>query len=367
MKSLLIFFTSYLLAGIVSGSEPDDISSGLKALLENFQVPGVVAAAVQGDELIALGSAGIRKQGDDSEVEPDDKFHIGSCTKSMTATLAAILVEGGEIEWNTTVAEVFNEVDVHDSYQDVTLQQLLTNTGGTPGDVAPDLWRQLWTGQGDPEDQRMQLVEGTLTQPSAYPPGTKKVYSNSGFAIAGAMLEVVTRKPYEKLLTKTLFDPLSMNSAGFRAPARNGKVDQPYGHHIKAGQVIPIDPEPQGDNPIGIAPAGAVHCSIADFANYAMLHLGTHEEELISETSLEHLHTPTEVSDYALGWITVERDWAGGKALTHSGSNTMFKAVIWLAPEKEFAAIVMCNLGGEEADKACSAAIDLLMKNHLEN
>ena len=47
------------------------------------------------------------------------------------------------------------------------------------------------------------------------------VYSNQGFAIAGAMLETITDTPYEKLMTEKLFAPLKMTTAGFGVPARS--------------------------------------------------------------------------------------------------------------------------------------------------
>jgi len=42
-------------------------------------------------------------------VTTNDQFHIGSCTKSMTATLAAMFIEEGKLRWDTTIAEVFPE------------------------------------------------------------------------------------------------------------------------------------------------------------------------------------------------------------------------------------------------------------------
>ena len=164
----------------------------------------------------------------------------------------------------------------------------------------------------------------------------------------------------------SLFGPLDMKSAGFRAPASNGKVDQPYGHKVKDGEVVAYDPEPAGDNPRAIAPAGGVHCSVTDLARYARLHLTREKNGLLSVESLKYLHTPDEGRDYALGWGVTERKWAGGTALTHTGSNTMFYAVIWLAPEKDFAAVAMCNLGGSEGFERCDKAIALLVSKYLK-
>lgn len=55
----------------------------------------------------------------------------------------------------------------------------------------------------------------------------------------------------------------------------------------------------------------------------------------------------------------MQRDWAGGTTLTHNGSNTMFFAVMWLSPAKDFAVVVMCNSG--EGAKVCDQAASLLI------
>ena len=55
-----------------------------------------------------------------------------------------------------------------------------------------------------------------------------------------------------------------------------------------------------------------------------------------------------------------------GKALSHSGSNTMFYAVIWIAPERDFAAIAICNYGGNEGFQKCDELIGYLIKKHLK-
>ena len=63
--------------------------------------------------------------------------------------------------------------------------------------------------------------------------------------------------------------------------------------------------------------------------------------------------------------MVAERPWAGGKAITHTGSNTMFHAVVWIAPNRDFAAVAMCNYGEQEGFRKCDEAIALLIKKHL--
>ena len=78
------------------------------------------------------------------------------------------------------------------------------------------------------------------------------------------------------------------------------------------------------------------------------------------------LHTPPSGGDYAGGWMAVDRPWAGGKALTHSGSNTMWYCTIWLAPARDFGILVATNKGGDGAVKACDEASGELIRLAVE-
>src|SRR6185295_7044664 len=84
-----------------------DVSAELSAIQKKNDVPGLVALALRGDEIVGQGAAGVRKRGAEDKVTLDDQWHLGSCTKAMTATLAAILVEGGKLKWSTRLFDVF--------------------------------------------------------------------------------------------------------------------------------------------------------------------------------------------------------------------------------------------------------------------
>ena len=63
------------------------------------------------------------------------------------------------------MSEVFPKVEIHEGYRGSTLAQLLTNTAGIPGEIAPKLWSELWKGEGSAAEQRMTLVRGNGPHP----------------------------------------------------------------------------------------------------------------------------------------------------------------------------------------------------------
>lgn len=341
-------------AAPLPGSAREDISDELAELLaKRKDIPGIVAARISDGKIVAIGAAGVRKAGDKTPVEVDDKFHLGSDTKAMTATLAAILVEQGKIKWETTIGEIIKEDWVVDEFRKATLVQLLSNTGGCPKSPPNALWMKLFVSKAQPMTQRMQLAKGILSVPPEYEPGKGFEYSNAGYAIAGIMLERVADTAWEKLITKELFKPLKMESAGFRAPASGRKKpDQPWGHQ----KGMPMPPKPYGDNPDAIGPAGTVHCSIEDWAKFALLHLEAKPGALLKkQESFAMMHKPHDKeSGYCLGW------GARRNNLMHDGSNTMWYASIKLDLGKKVGLLVCVNSGGEEAAELCHDVVEWL-------
>lgn len=349
----------------------DPVSRMLEKIRVKQGLPALAAAVVVDGKIVVTNAVGFRKNGGPERVTVNDQFHLGSVTKSMTATVAAMLVEQGKLSWTTTIGESFPELksEIHADYLEVTLEQLLCHRGGAPGDAPADLWSKAWNATGTAAEQRLAFIKGILARKPEAKPGTKYIYSNQGYTIAGVMLEKAAHKSWEDLLRSMLFEPLGMTSAGFGAPASIDKVDQPWGHTkglLSGFEAVP--PGPRADNPLAITPAGAVHCSMGDLAKYAAFHMSGErgESKLLKAQSFKKLHTAVaDNDDYALGWIVLKRAWANGRALMHNGSNTMFYVVVWMAPEKNCAVVVASNVGVNSAFDGCDEATRNLINQYF--
>jgi CubicO group peptidase (beta-lactamase class C family) len=323
----------------------------LAPIREQHDLPGLLGAIQVGPQITAIGAVGTRKVGASEPIRVSDQVHLGSCTKAMTATLIGTLVEQRKLSWRSTIRDVFSEsaLGVHPQFQSVTLSQLLTHRAGLPHD-AP--WWRL-PGESTTEKRRA-LLTTMLEDKPASKPGSTYAYSNVGYVLAGLMAEEVTGESWESLMSASLFEPLGMESAGFGSPGQPGTLDQPWGHRLAGKQLQPT----LQDNAPAMGPAGTVHCSIADWAKFAALHLqgerGT--SRLLKPATLRTLHSPPLGRDYAAGWLVSEQSWAGGHALTHNGSNTYWYATIWLAPILDVAIFVATNRGDKNAATACNAA-----------
>jgi CubicO group peptidase (beta-lactamase class C family) len=372
LKFALTGTGAFLAPGLLSAraSRASVALETLDTLLEPIRashgVPALAGAFVRGSDLVALGAVGVRAMGRPERVQPTDRFHLGSCAKPMTATLLAMLVEQGKLTWEATIADAFGDLrsKIHPDYHQVTLQHLLVHRGGLPGELSriAALWWQIRSLSGLMSQQRRAFAELVLTRPPAATPGARMLYSNAGYVIAGAFAEQVVGRPWEDLMRQLLFTPLGMTSAGFGPPP----VGNPLGH-TRVG-CRPVVPGPQADNPLVMGPAGTVHAAVADWAKFASLHLrGARGEAglLLKPATMRHLHRDTHAQGYASGWGVAQRLWAGGTALVHVGTNTMWYASIWIAPAPDAALLAAAKCGSEKSSQACDAAIEAMIRKYL--
>jgi len=382
IKQRSIMTVAFLIIILVVGGRTETLyaySKNLGPVLEpirkKYDLPAIAGAVILKGDTVAWGATGLRKIGSDVKVTSNDKFHIGSCTKTMTATVIAMLVEQGNLRWDTTLAEVLPNIteDMHPDYHDVTLKHLLAHRAG----LAPSnqswpkgkTFKDMHNLPGSAMQQRLTYAKMMLSQEPEAKPGTKYIYSNAGYAIAGVIAEQVMNTPWETLIKEMLFDPLGMTTAGFGAMGSPGKIDQPWQHTIKDDKLCAIEPGRFSDNPPVIGPAGTVHCSIRHWAKFIATHLqgAKGRSSLLKPETFKVLHTPAFGGSYMGGWEITNRDWAGGIVLTHKGSNNQNFAVVWMAPKRDFAVLIASNQGKGEVAKACDEAAWTLIKKFLLN
>jgi CubicO group peptidase (beta-lactamase class C family) len=329
----------------------------LAPIRDEHHLPGLIGAILSGDGLEAIGAVGIRKIGSPEPMQITDRVHLGSCTKTMTATLAGLLIDEGKLKWGSTIAEIFPDAadQVHPGYRRVTLAQLLTHRAGLPHNID----RKQLDGR-TPTEQRTSILTTMLKNPPRHKPGSAYEYSNVGYTLAGLMTEKVTDQSWNDLMKRRIFDPLAMATAGFGSPGQRGTVEQPWGHRELKGE---IQPAQLGTAP-PVDPAGAVHCSLPDWSRFAALHLAAARgrPRLLKAATFRALHTPPPGFEYAGGWFVCQRTWAGGRALTHGGTNTSFFVTVWLAPALNLGFLAAANQGGQVAEKAVDQAIAALIK-----
>jgi len=291
-----------------------------RTLAETFDgtygAPGVVTAAACIDE------AGTAIRASPGDLPADGRFEIGSVTKTMTATLLALLAADGMLELDDEVGRWLPAVP--DS--GITLRQLATHTSGLPR-IAPN------HGEVDAANPYARFgprqAEEGLRQ-AVLAPGRPHLYSNFGYQILGLALERASGLPYQELISQRLLEPLAMTRSG--SGGSGGGTALPG--HGNSGEV------PHWDQPL--PGAGGVEATIGDMARYARACLHPPQDPLgAAITAAQAPQVPGTVRHQALAWGIREDG-----IRIHAGGTGGFTSAILIDPARGRAVVMLASCGG---------------------
>jgi CubicO group peptidase (beta-lactamase class C family) len=361
-------FLPFFIFSLSALAETSLLDSELEKIKAAYLLPGISAAIYIDGNLVEHSVAGIRKVGSEKLISKTDKFHLGSCTKSMTATIAATFVEEGKLTWKSTLRELLPTFQIHPELQNVTYEMLLAHRAGVERDPSDELHIELE--KLDSQQGRNELTKIFLNQAPTFNRNEFN-YSNIGYIIAGNILEVLSGKSWEMLMHERLFIPLKMATCGFGPTSILGEEapSQPWGHIVRDYTVKAV----HDDNAPFYGPAANVHCSTQDWVKFLSMHVDgfNHSSKFLKQENFDQLHRLALVSkseEYTFGgWYKLQRDWARGDVLTHTGSNTYNFAAVWIAPRTNTILVSTTNRSHYSGSWATSDAISAMIRLFIKN
>jgi CubicO group peptidase (beta-lactamase class C family) len=313
--------------------------------------PAMGAALVDAEGAGAVAVTGTRVRGRDLPVAEDDPWHLGSCTKAMTAAVYARLVESGRAAWGAPLAELFPDLAgaAHAGWRAVTIDDVLLHRAGLRANLPVSEMRRAATDLRPLRDARTAVVAEALARPPERP-GTFR-YSNVGYTVAGAAIERIADATWEDALRAELLDPLGIASAGVGPPAG----DAPWGHRTLLGGLgrgAPVDPADPvlADNPAVMGPAGRVHMPLREWARFVAQFLEGGAGLLGDESVARLVARPAGAGQaQAMGWVHPDvratRRLGAPVAFGMQGSNRRWVATALVAEDRRRAALVVANDG----------------------
>ncbi|MFN2520652.1 MAG: serine hydrolase [Candidatus Limnocylindria bacterium] len=321
-------------------TEPQTLADVVESTMREHPVPGVAVGLIA-DREETMAGFGVTNVDHPLAVDPDTLFQIGSITKTVTATALMRLVDEGRVSLDIPVRTYVPDLRLRDEHAvaNVTLRHLLTHTGGWFGDLFAD------TGMGD--DALAKYVARLADIEQLTPLGSVWSYSNSGFALAGRVLEVATGQTAEDALADLVLRPLGMTHSFFFA--RDAIT-----HRVAAGHFV-YEEGPRVARPWYIPRSahsvGGIVASVRDMLAYARFHLGDGTgpdgTRLLSREAMHEMRAAHAGRDLdarsGLGWRLSE---AGGVAFVGHGGGTIGQLALFaLAPDRGFALVVLTNSG----------------------
>ncbi len=348
---LLFILTAVCTFLNLRGSQLDEeyVSGLIDRTRLKYNIPAISISVMDSEQIQYTVFDGVRIYGTEDRIAEDDYFHIGSCSKSILAYMAAKLIEEGSLSWDTRFFDIYPELkaDVLEDYSEITLEDLLSCRAGikpyTSGlEAYPDL-SASW-------DRELDFIRYLLSQPPTSGRSSSGkyefLYSNASFIPATAMLKKVSGLSWEELLQKYIVRELGIDV--FIGWPYEMSQNQPWGH-LPGTENTPTVIGPGSGyaiNPL-IWPAGNISMTVEGFTKYVELHLrgmmGT-GSELDSET---YRYMDTEYSEFSLGaW---NGTMAGKNYICLDGTAGTFYTRGFIIPGSDFGCSIMMNCGSEQA------------------
>ncbi|MEV7971447.1 serine hydrolase [Sphaerisporangium sp. NPDC088356] len=314
--------------------DPGRWHARLQGLIAEYEIPGASLAFLHEGEVHEF-AAGVLNAGTRVEVTTDSLFQIGSVTKVWTATQIMMLVERGELTLDTPVAEVLPEFRVADPEvtKTVTIRHLLTHTSGIDGDLFLD------TGRGD--DCVEKYVQACADLAQNHPLGVTQSYCNSGFIVAGRVVERLTGKVWDAALREQIIEPLGLTHT-WTLPEDVLRFRAAMGH-------MDGRPAPAWSLMRSCGPAGLICARPADVVAFARAHLGTGllaDPRAMWEPQVDVPNPYAIGKQWGIGWILNE--WEGRLIVSHGGNTIGQAAMLWMVPDSETVVCLLAN-GGHTA------------------
>ncbi|MDA0352842.1 MAG: serine hydrolase [Chloroflexi bacterium] len=319
-----------------------DLRAYIEGERERLHVPGVAVGVIHGDDEWFAGF-GVTNVEVPAPVDDATLFQIGSNTKTFVATAVMREVEAGRIDLDAPLQRYLSNFALGEGGDAaaVTVRHLLTHTGGWDGD-----WVLVHPQGGRNDDALARTVEAMPQAAILTAPGSLYHYNNTGFSLAGRLLEVVRDQPFEEGMNESLFAPLGLKHAVWFAEQAI-RYRTAVGHIIRGGQP---QVAPTWEIARASFAAGAIACDIRDLLRWGRFHLGDGRAadgtRVLSAASMAALHTPlVPIGDtteaVALSWMIGAVD--GARTISHNGATNGQMSLHTIYPQQQAAIGLLAN------------------------
>jgi len=325
-----------------------------------YNIPEMSYAVVDAGTILEMAASGKHSIDLPDSASLNDRFHIGSNTKAMTAFMIARYVERGKLHWSTKFFDLFPDwkAGSNKAFASITLQDLLSHRAGI----------QPFQGEGDPTipdfkgtamEKRWQFGKFVLTlEAVSIDSATPFLYSNAGYTLASMMLEKVARKSWEELVEQLFNQDLHMNVK--LSWPENQKRKDTWGHRFENGRLIPVASN-KGEHLDYTEPDGDINIRLKDYIRFIQLNLQglAGKNNYLKAATYNFIHRG--VDHYSMGWYNI---YENNKELsTHSGTAFTYYTLVHIDRTQNKAYIIFTNAFSDDT----RMGVRLLMRKLKEN
>lgn len=328
-------------------------------LMRKFKVPGLAISILYNDKSIYEKGFGARNLEENLPMTPNSLIGIGSISKSFTALLILKLHEQGLLALDDPVNK-YLEIEPFISHITIHIVHLLSHSSGIPSVDAQ--WLPVAITYGDYQriypisslDDYLFHISETKNE-IFYQPGEKFFYNNDMFTLLGMIIEEVTGKPFEEVLSEKILKPLEMTRTTVnREYLKNDPLQDYITGYIHKGSEKKLEfDKPKLPFSKFLQAPGGIYTSMHEMLNYAtcLLQKGIFKgNQILKPESIDLLWTPRITSPYGygkdpkycLGWVR-EEDFFNHILIHHGGGLGVSSSFFGLIPDLNVAVSVAEN------------------------
>ena len=291
----------------------DSLADIMQQAVDQQAIAGCSFLIVHRGEVVFREAFGFADVESERPFTTNELVPIASVSKPVLASVVMALVDQGKLTLDDPVEKYlpeFKDMKVKGGEpltRRMTIRHLLSHTAGFWGNKGIsaeklDLIRNFQRPLGE-------AVSRMATYELEYQPGTKFVYSGSGFCVAGRVAEVVLNQSLEQIAQEVLFRPLGLSRTTY-LPSKEIRETVPTAYSRQSGGVLERQPSRTGGELRFILPGGSLFTTLDELATFGVMHLEDgmcHEKQILSKKSIDEMRRfqsrQTATRRYGLGWF----------------------------------------------------------------
>lgn len=298
---------------------------------------GVILVVKNGEVLVSKGYGAANRK---KKIPFTDKtvFEITSISKQFTAAAILKLEMQGKLRTNDRIDKYL--ADVPPDKAAITIHQLLTHSAGFVNNLGQDDFAPL---------KRDEFIKSAMKSELKFTPGEGFNYSNIGYGLLGAIIEIVTNQAYERYLNDNLFTPAGMSQTGNKIPKWNPD-EVAIGYYIFGFEWgSPLEKASDTDGPYwNLRASSEMLSTVGDLYKW---HLALEAEKVLSKKAKEKFFTPYMTADhYGYGWV-FSKTPRNTTVIWHDGDNKVFNAYFRRYIDDGVVIIIATNNAPHQAEK----------------
>jgi CubicO group peptidase (beta-lactamase class C family) len=331
---------------------PARVEAAVADVLHRTGSPSASVAVVVNDRVVLANAYGLARLDPPLKASADTRYGIGSISKEFTAAALLILQSEGKLSLDDHVSKWFPDLTDADK---ITLRQILSHTAGYQDFYAEDYTLTPMQKRATPES----IMDGWAKKPLDFKPGEDWQYSNTGYVIAGRIVEKVTGEGLFAFLKRRIFDPLHMDGAVDNDAQRIETPPDALGYTRAAlGPARPVIPEGPG----WMYGAGELAMPARDVAKWDLSEI---DKSLLPPAAYAEQVKTIKLNNgrdtgYAMG-LFISRP--GGRLMyEHGGEIAGFVSENRIYPEEKAAIVVLTNIEANgAADMIADRIADMIL------